>query len=53
MATVMGAGSKLDVDTKRCLASTLKGLGRTLKAQTIERIKDAGSSLWQTDTRKR
>lgn len=53
MATVMGAGSKLDVDTKRFLASTLKGLGRTLRAQTIERIKNAGSSLWQTDIRKR
>ena len=53
MATVIGAGSKLDADTKQFLASTLKGLGNTLRSQTIQRIKDAGSSIWQTDTKKR
>lgn len=53
MATVVGAGSKLDVDTKRFLVSTLKGLGGTLRAQTIQRIKDAGSSIWQNDAKKR
>ena len=53
MATVIGAGSKLDADTKQFLVSTLKGLGNTLRSQTIQRIKDAGSSIWQTDTKKR
>ena len=53
LATVMGAGSKLDSDTKQFLLSTVKSLGRTLRVQTIERIKNAGSSLWQSDTRKR
>lgn len=53
MATVMGAGSKLDGDTKRFLVSTLKGLGGTLRTQTIQRIKDAGASIWQSDTKKR
>lgn len=45
VATVMGAGSKLDSDTKQFLASTLRSLGATLKNQTIARIKDAGNGL--------
>ena len=53
VATVMGAGSKLDSDTKQFLASTLRSLGATLKNQTIARIKDAGNSLLQNDSRKR
>ena len=53
MATVMGAGSKLDVDTKQFLISTLGSLGATLKNQTIARIKDAGNGLLQNDSRKR
>lgn len=53
VATVMGAGSKLDSDTKQFLASTLRSLGATLKNQTIARIKDAGNGLLQNDSRKR
>ena len=53
VATVMGAGSKLDSDTKQFLASTLGSLGATLKNQTIARIKDAGGGLLQNDPRKR
>ena len=53
MATVMGAGSKLDTDTKQFLISTLGSLGATLKNQTIARIKDAGNGLLQNDSRKR
>ena len=53
MATVMGAGSKLDVDTKQFLISTLGSLGATLKNQTIARIKDAGNDLLQNESRKR
>ena len=53
VATVMGAGSKLDSDTKQFLASTLGSLGATLKNQTIARIKDAGGGLLQNDHRKR
>lgn len=53
VATVMGAGSKLDSDTKQFLASTLGSLGATLKNQTIARIKDAGNGLLQNDSRKR
>ena len=53
MATVMGAGSKLDADTKQFLISTLGSLGATLKNQTIARIKDAGNGLLQNDSRKR
>ena len=53
MATVMGAGSKLDPDTKQFLVSTIKGLGRTLRMQTVERLKNAGSSIWQGEARKR
>ena len=53
MATVMGAGSKLDVDTKQFLISTLGSLGATLKNQTIARIKDAGNGLLQNESRKR
>lgn len=53
VATVMGAGSKLDSDTKQFLASTLRSLGATLKNQTISRIKDAGNGLLQNDSRKR
>ena len=53
VATVMGAGSKLDSDTKQFLASTLGSLGATLKNQTIARIKDAGNGLLQNDPRKR
>ncbi|WP_294419083.1 Mbeg1-like protein [uncultured Senegalimassilia sp.] len=53
VATVMGAGSKLDVDTKQFLISTLGSLGATLKDQTIARIKDAGNNLLQNDSRKR
>lgn len=53
LATVMGAGSKLDPDTKQFLISTLGSLGATLKNQTIARIKDAGNGLLQNDPRKR
>lgn len=53
VATVMGAGSKLDIDTKQFLISTLGSLGATLKNQTIARIKDAGNNLLQNDSRKR
>ena len=53
MATVMGAGSKLDTDTKQFLISTLGSLGATLKNQTIARIKDAGNGLLQNESRKR
>lgn len=53
MATVMGAGSKLDADTKQFLVSTIRGLGKTLRTQTIDRIKSAGTSFWQNDSRKR
>ena len=53
MATVMGAGSKLDTDTKQFLISTLGSLGATLKNQTIARIKDAGTGLLQNESRKR
>ena len=53
MATVMGAGSKLDVDTKQFLISTLGSLGAMLKNQTIARIKDAGNGLLQNESRKR
>ena len=53
VATVMGAGSKLDSDTKQFLASTLRSLGATLKNQTIARIKHAGNGLLQNDSRKR
>lgn len=45
LATVIGAGSKLDPDTKEFLGQTISGLFSALRDQTIERIKDAGASI--------
>lgn len=39
IASMIGAGSKLDPETKRFIKSTIAGLASTLRGQTIERLR--------------
>ncbi len=49
VASMIGAGSKLDPDTKRFLGSTIAGLGSTLRNQTLERLRKLGPRKWKND----
>lgn len=49
VASMIGAGSKLDPDTKRFLGSTIAGLGSTLRNQTLERLRNFGSRKWKKE----
>ncbi len=49
VASMIGAGSKLDPDTKRFLGSTIAGLASTLRNQTLERLRNFGSRKWKKE----
>lgn len=49
VASMIGAGSKLDPDTKRFLASTIASLASTLRDQTVERLRSLGPRKWKSE----
>lgn len=49
VASMIGAGSKLDADTKRFLVSTIASLGSTLRNQTVERLRHLAPRKWKKD----
>ncbi len=48
IAAIIGAGSKLDPETKRFIGSTIAGLASSLRSQTVERLRSIAPRNFKT-----